>query len=118
MALSVVQTIQPFVIQIQKCVDCDNFQFFMTEFGTITSSYTIYEHLQPFNSSGAMCALYDVNEYRKCVRSLNSSLVTQLFDTLHALCNLLLVNPENIQEVCTLVNFIYFINFMYNKAKI
>lgn len=47
-----------------------------------------------------MCAICDVNEYRKCVRVLNSPLVTQLFDILHALCNLLLVKHENLQEVC------------------
>lgn len=55
-----------------------------------------------------MCAICDVNEYRKCVRVLNSPLVTQLFDILHALCNLLLVKHENLQEVCggdTLVCF-------------
>lgn len=47
-----------------------------------------------------MCAICDVNEYRKCVRVLNSPMVTQLFDILHALCNLLLVKHENLQEVC------------------
>lgn len=50
--------------------------------------------------SGAMCAICDVNEYRKCVRLLNCPQVTQLFDILHALCNLLLVKHENLQEVC------------------
>lgn len=65
-----------------------------------------------FSSSifpGAMCAICDVNEYRKCVRVLNSPLITQLFDILHALCNLLLVKHENLQEVCggdTLVSMI------------
>lgn len=47
-----------------------------------------------------MCAICDINEYKKCVRILNSPLVTQLFDVLHALCNLLLVKHENLQEVC------------------
>lgn len=47
-----------------------------------------------------MCAICDVNEYRKCVRVLNSPLVIQLFDILHALCNLLLVKHENLPEVC------------------
>lgn len=58
--------------------------------------------------SGAMVAICDVNEYRKCVRQLGDSLVAQLFDILHALCNLLLVKTENLQEVCsgeTLVRF-------------
>lgn len=54
-----------------------------------------------------MCAICDVNEYRKCVKDLGSSLVVDLFDTLHALCNLLLVKHENLKQVCygdTLVN--------------
>lgn len=46
-----------------------------------------------------MCAICDVNEYKKCVRVLESPLVTELFDILHALCNLLLVKHENLQEV-------------------
>lgn len=47
-----------------------------------------------------MFAICDVKEYRNCVRLLNSPLVSQLFDILHALCNLLLVKHENLQEVC------------------
>lgn len=50
---------------------------------------------------GAMCVICDMNEYRKCARQLNSSLVNTLFDTLHALCNLLLVKPENLYQVCS-----------------
>lgn len=46
-------------------------------------------------------AICDVNEYRKCVRKLADALVSQLFDILHALCNLLLVKQENLQEVCS-----------------
>jgi exocyst complex component 5 len=58
-----------------------------------------------------MCAICDVNEYRKSVRVLSSPLVVQLFDILHALCNLLLVKHENLQEVCggeTLVSFSFY----------
>lgn len=65
-----------------------------------------------------MCAICDVNEYRKCVRVLNSPMVTQLFDILHALCNLLLVKHENLQEVCggdTLVSFNKKINVVPNS---
>lgn len=47
-----------------------------------------------------MTAICDINEYRKAIRALNNLLVTQLFDILHALCNLLLVKPENLMEVC------------------
>lgn len=49
---------------------------------------------------GAMCAICDVNEYRKCIKDLGSQLVVDLFDTLHALCNLLLVKHENLKQVC------------------
>lgn len=54
-----------------------------------------------FNTAGAMCAICDVNEYRKFIRDLENPLVAQLFDILHALCNLLLVKPQNLLEVCT-----------------
>jgi hypothetical protein len=54
-----------------------------------------------FYFPGAMCAICDVNEYRKCVKEFKVPLVNTLFDTLHALCNLLLVKPENLKQVCT-----------------
>lgn len=47
-----------------------------------------------------MVAICDLNEYRSCTKPLGP-LVTELFETLHALCNLLLVKPENLQQVCT-----------------
>jgi len=47
-----------------------------------------------------MCVICDVNEYRKCIKDLGSQLVIDLFDTLHALCNLLLVKHENLKQVC------------------
>lgn len=46
-----------------------------------------------------MCAICDINEYRRCIRPLGA-LVEQLFDSLHSLCNLLLVKPENLHQVC------------------
>lgn len=47
-----------------------------------------------------MVAICDLNEYRSCTKPLGP-LVAELFETLHALCNLLLVKPENLQQVCT-----------------
>ena len=62
-----------------------------------------------------MCAICDVNEYRKCVKEFKIPLVNTLFETLHALCNLLLVKPENLKQVCNgdqlvshLFNFVFF----------
>lgn len=110
--LTVVQTINPIIKQIKTCVDGDNLSSVMMEFG-VRLHRVIFEHLQQFqyNSAGAMCAICDINEYRKCVKNLDSSLVIQLFDILHALCNLLLVKQENLQEVCggeTLVSELFF----------
>ncbi|VVD01551.1 unnamed protein product [Leptidea sinapis] len=66
----------------------------------------IYEHLQnfQFNSAGAMIAICDVREYRSaaCGRGVRAvpEPAPALFDALHALCNLLLVKPENLRQVC------------------
>lgn len=47
-----------------------------------------------------MVAICDLNEYRSCTKPLGP-LVAELFETLHALCNLLLVKPENMEQVCS-----------------
>ncbi|XP_035891603.1 exocyst complex component 5 [Anopheles stephensi] len=99
--LAVVQYLNPLIGMIQKTIDGENLAAVLTEFG-IRYHRVVFEHLQQFqyNTAGAMCAICDVNEYRKSARVLQSPLVTQLFDVLHALCNLLLVKHENLQEVC------------------
>ena len=48
-----------------------------------------------------MLAICDVNEYRKCVKEFGIPVVSQLFNTLHHLCNLLVVVPENLTQACT-----------------
>merc|ERR1711862_289531 len=62
----------------------------------------VYEHLQQFqyNSTGGMLAICDVREYRECVKEFESPIVLSLFDTLHALTNLLVVVPDNLKQVC------------------
>ncbi|XP_037039583.1 exocyst complex component 5 [Bradysia coprophila] len=99
--LHVVQNVMPIILQMKKCMDGENLVAIMKDFG-VRFHRVILEHFQhfEFNTAGAMCAICDVNEYRKCVRVLNSPLVIQLFDILHALCNLLLVKHENLPEVC------------------
>ena len=61
----------------------------------------VWEHLLQFqiSSVGAMILICDVNEYRKCASQFQVPLVNQLFDTLHDLCNLLVVPPENIRQI-------------------
>ena len=47
-----------------------------------------------------MLVICDVNEYRKCVKEgMRIAIITQLFERLHALCNLLVVVPENLKVV-------------------
>lgn len=66
----------------------------------------VYEHLHnyQFNSAGAMIAICDVKEYRSaaCGRGARAAPppAHALFDATHALCNLLLVKPENLHQVC------------------
>lgn len=86
---------------IQSCLDGGNASTVLTELG-VRFHRVLHEHLLQFqyNSAGAMCVICDVNEYMKCVKTLQSPLVNALFDSLHSLCNLLLVKPENLEQVC------------------
>uniref|UniRef100_A0A6M2DSW5 Exocyst complex component 5 n=1 Tax=Xenopsylla cheopis TaxID=163159 RepID=A0A6M2DSW5_XENCH len=98
---NVVQYVTSSVKKIRECLDGKNIESLMYELG-VRFHRVVYEHLQQFqyNSAGAMIVICDVNEYRKCVRNFECDIVVKLFDTVHALCNLLLVKPENLQEVC------------------
>uniref|UniRef100_A0ABM0MH06 Exocyst complex component 5-like n=1 Tax=Saccoglossus kowalevskii TaxID=10224 RepID=A0ABM0MH06_SACKO len=98
----VVQFVNVQAMNIIKPLDGKNVSTVLTEFG-VRFHRTIYEHLQQFtyNSEGVMLAICDINEYRKCMKNLQNPLVSSLFDALHALCNLLVVQPENLKQVCT-----------------
>lgn len=100
--LTVVQYVTGMIRQIRNTLDGKNLETALTELG-VRFHKVIYDHLQQFqfNSAGAMCAICDMNEYRKCVKELDVDVVTSSFDTLHALCNLLLVKPENLKQVCS-----------------
>lgn len=100
--LVVSQYFSDMIKHIRYSLDGKSLDSVLTELG-IRFHRIIYEHLLQFqfNSAGAMCCICDVNEYRKCVKDLNVNIVTSLFDTLHALCNLLLVKPENLNQVCS-----------------
>jgi len=86
---------------IRLSLDGKNVDAVLTELGT-RFHRVIYEHLQQFqyNSTGGMLAICDVREYRECVKEFESPLVLSLFDTLHALTNLLVVVPDNLKQVC------------------
>ena len=48
---------------------------------------------------GAMVVICDVKEYRNCIDQFKIPLLNNLFNILHALCNLLIVAPENLRQV-------------------
>lgn len=82
-------------------VDGKNLEAVLTEFG-IRIHRHLLDHLQQFqyNSMGGMLAICDINEYRKCIQRFKIPLLNTLFNTLHALGNLLVVVPDNLQQVC------------------
>ncbi|XP_038046156.1 exocyst complex component 5-like isoform X2 [Patiria miniata] len=98
----VIPFIEKQVETIKRCLDGKNITAVLMEFG-IRFHRVIYDHLQQFtyNSLGAMLVICDVNEYRRLVKSFKVPMVNSLFEKLHALCNLLVVVPENIKSVIT-----------------
>ncbi|KAH7636226.1 exocyst complex component 5-like protein [Dermatophagoides farinae] len=86
--------------RITKCLDGKNVQDVLTDLG-VKIHRTINEHLQQyqFNFMGAMVVICDVKEYRNCIDKFKIPLLSKLFNILHALCNLLIVVPENLKQV-------------------
>nr|DBA14365.1 TPA: hypothetical protein GDO54_005348 [Pyxicephalus adspersus] len=90
------------VEKIRSSMDGKNVDSVLMELG-VRFHRLIYEHLQQFSysSMGGMLAICDVAEYRKCAKEFKIALVLQLFDTLHSLCNLLVVAPDNLKQMCS-----------------
>uniref|UniRef100_A0A673WSF9 Exocyst complex component 5 n=1 Tax=Salmo trutta TaxID=8032 RepID=A0A673WSF9_SALTR len=90
------------VERVRKSMDGKNVDTVLTELG-VRFHRLIHEHLQQYSysSMGGMLAICDVAEYRKSAKDFRVPLVLQLFDTLHALCNLLVVAPDNLKQVCS-----------------
>lgn len=86
---------------IQDSLDGKNLESVLTEFG-IRVHRQIYEHLQQFQytSIGGMVAICDISEYRNCIKKFERPLLVKLFDKLYSLTNLLVVQPENLKQVC------------------
>lgn len=100
--VKVVKFINQNVEKIRDSLDGKNVEAVLMELGT-RFHRTIYEHLQQFqySSVGAMVVICDVTEYKKCAKEFRVPLLNSLFDTLHALCNLLIVVPDCLKQVCT-----------------
>ncbi|XP_064108034.1 exocyst complex component 5-like [Macrobrachium nipponense] len=98
----VVRWISVVAERVRDSLDGQNLESVLLELG-IRLHRTVLEHLMKFeySSIGAMTVICDVNEYRKCVASFKIPLVNSLFDTLHTLCKLLQVSPENLKVVCS-----------------
>uniref|UniRef100_A0A3P9P2B3 Exocyst complex component 5 n=1 Tax=Poecilia reticulata TaxID=8081 RepID=A0A3P9P2B3_POERE len=90
------------VEHVRKSMDGKNVDTVLQELG-VRFHRLIHEHLQQFSysSMGGMLAICDVAEYRRCAKDFRVPLVLQLFDTLHSLCNLLVVAPDNLKQVCS-----------------
>eukprot|EP00095_Tigriopus_kingsejongensis_P004470 maker-scaffold168_size293125-snap-gene-1.75 protein:Tk04470 transcript:maker-scaffold168_size293125-snap-gene-1.75-mRNA-1 annotation:"exocyst complex component 5" len=87
------------VAKIRETLDGKNIEAILQELGTRLHR-VIYEHLTQFqfNSSGAMVVICDVQDYRKCASHFKVGVVNALFDTLHAMCNLLILPLENLGD--------------------
>ncbi|UYV67244.1 EXOC5 [Cordylochernes scorpioides] len=96
----VTKFLTPYLDKIYESLDGQNVEAVLTELG-LKFHRVVLEHLQQFqyNSFGAMVVICDVNEYRKFVQKFKVPLLDNLFDTLHALCNLLVVDPKNLKQV-------------------
>lgn len=46
-----------------------------------------------------MVVICDVKEYRNCIDKFKIPLLNNIFNILHALCNLLIVVPENLKQI-------------------
>jgi len=96
--LRVVRWVAQLVERIRDSLDGRNVEGALQELG-VRLHRSVYEHLMQFqfNSAGAMILICDIQEYRKCVADWKQPTVTSLFDTLNAMCNLLILPPENLR---------------------
>jgi len=96
--LKVVRWVASLTDKLRDSLDGRNVECALQELG-VRLHRTIYEHLMQFQfaSAGAMTLICDMQEYRKCAADWKLSTVTSLFDTLHAMCNLLILPPENLR---------------------
>jgi len=87
--------------KFRESLDGNNVECVLKEFG-IRFHRLVKEHLQQFSYSttGSMMVICDVKRYNQCASTLEVESVRNLFENLHSLCNLLVVGPSNLHEVC------------------
>lgn len=99
--------------KILDCFDGENVSAVYIEFATRFYKI-IYEHVQrfEFSSVGAMIAISDVKAYSSAIRITSKDIstskavpddssVVEMFKLLHSLCNLWVVPPENLKQLCS-----------------
>ncbi|VDP23302.1 unnamed protein product [Soboliphyme baturini] len=86
---------------IRDCLDGGNLEVVLTEL-SLRFHRAIVDNIYQFqySSQGAMLLLCDIGEYRKVVTGLELPFVSKLFEALNALCNLLIVSPDNLASAC------------------
>jgi recyclin-1 len=100
---------QKVVVYVVECrrvfdqsLDGKNLEVVLLEFG-MRIQRVIYDHIQQFviSENGAMNIICDMNEYRKAIKDFKNPFLDELFESLQALCNIFIVKPENLPQVCS-----------------
>ncbi|CAL8082336.1 unnamed protein product [Calicophoron daubneyi] len=98
------QRVVPFLVQVIRearlQLDGQNLKNFLAELG-IRVNRALVDHFYgyTFSDTGGFVAMQDVTAYREVAKQLGSPVVDRLFDVLLKLMNLMLIKPENVQQV-------------------
>ncbi|KAF8560886.1 hypothetical protein P879_09245 [Paragonimus westermani] len=98
------QRVVPFIAQsireAKQQLDGKNLKNFLAEFG-LRFNRVLVEHYYgfTFSDTGGFLAMQDVTAYREVAKQLGNPAVDRLFDVLLKLMNLMLIKPENVQQV-------------------
>uniref|UniRef100_A0A3Q0KPF0 Exocyst complex component 5 n=1 Tax=Schistosoma mansoni TaxID=6183 RepID=A0A3Q0KPF0_SCHMA len=81
-------------------LDGQNLKTFLHEFG-MKLNRTLVDHFYnfTFSDTGGFVAMQDVTAYREIAKHFESPTVNVVFDVLFKLMNLMLIKPENVQQV-------------------
>ena len=100
----VCMSVEKSINEFKMMLDGDNEQAVLCEFG-VRFHAVIRDHLKSFKLSigmmGGLMVISDMSAYLDAAKKFHIPLVQNLFETLHALCNLLMQPPENIRQVYT-----------------
>ncbi|CAH8440049.1 unnamed protein product [Heterobilharzia americana] len=85
-------------------LDGQNLKTFLHEFG-MKLNRTLVDHFYnfTFSDTGGFVAMQDVTAYREVAKRFESATVDLVFDVLLKLMNLMLIKPENVQQVVRII---------------